>query len=156
RVMENNSSSLANVAHTMGEDIVSIEHPQAKPADANASKPITLASLPPGSRPYKAEAGDSVSRIASKMMGGNTKANRDALIAANPTLQQNANMVIAGRTYVIPPGTPSTPAATASGQTSQSQQSPAPATPATPATPAAQAPAPVAIASDKQPAAAPA
>src|SRR5439155_5884369 len=133
RVMENNSSSLANVAHTMGEDIVSIEHPQAKPADANASKPITLASLPPGSRPYKAEAGDSVSRIASKMMGGNTKANRDALIAANPTLQQNANMVIAGRTYVIPGGSAS-PAASSSAS--------AAAAPTAPLASAAQAPPP--------------
>jgi nucleoid-associated protein YgaU len=62
-------------------------------------------------------------------MGGNTKANRDALIAANPTLQQNANMVIAGRTYVIPPG---------SGSPTSSSNSTLPAQPA----PVAQAPAP--------------
>ena len=55
-------------------------------------------------------------------MGGNTKANRDALVAANPSLQQNANMVIVGRTYVIPGSGSATSAAP-----QQSAPAPAPA-----------------------------
>jgi len=52
---------------------------------------------------YVAEAGDSVSRIASRQMpGGNTSANRDALIKANPSLQAEGNPVYVGKTYVIP------------------------------------------------------
>src|SRR5439155_10954933 len=134
--------SLANVAHTMGEDVVPAgSKGEAKSAARAESKTATVAlALPPGSRQYKAEAGDSVSKMASKLMGGNTKANRDAIIAVNPTLQQNANMVIAGRTYVIRGG-----GAAPSQATSQQPAS------ASPAPAPAPVPAAVASASDRQP-----
>ena len=117
--------SLANVAHTMGEDVVPAgSKGEAKSAARAESKTATVAlALPP-----------------SKLMGGNTKANRDAIIAANPTLQQNANMVIAGRTYVIPGG-----GAAPSQATSQQPAS------ASPAPAPAPVPAAVASASDRQP-----
>src|SRR4029434_9772615 len=69
---------------------------------------------------YTAVPGDSLSKIAAKAMGSSSKANRDAIVAANPSLQQNANMVIAGKTYNIPAGGSSAPSA------------PAPSAPATP------------------------
>ncbi|MEO6434888.1 MAG: LysM peptidoglycan-binding domain-containing protein [Tepidisphaeraceae bacterium] len=95
------NGSLASVAQSMGEEVVTldgrkVELPQ-PPSRLTIAPP-----LPAGAKQYKAETGDSVSRIALKQMGGDTKANRAALIAANPSLQQNANMVILGRTYVIP------------------------------------------------------
>lgn len=51
---------------------------------------------------YVAESGDSINRIAGRMKGGNTKANREALIKANPTLQGDGAMVYVGKSYVIP------------------------------------------------------
>jgi len=47
---------------------------------------------------------------------------------ANPTLQQNPNLIVAGRTYVIPPGG-STPASAAPSQQPVAQQQPSQPTP---------------------------
>jgi LysM repeat protein len=51
---------------------------------------------------YKAAEGDTVSRMAAKFLGGNTRANRQAIIDANPSLQEDPNRVIVGHSYVIP------------------------------------------------------
>ncbi len=53
-------------------------------------------------RQYTAQPGDSVSRMASRLLGANTKANRDLIIRANPSLQGEGNIVVAGKSYVIP------------------------------------------------------
>jgi nucleoid-associated protein YgaU len=53
-------------------------------------------------RTYQAVAGDTLSGIAAKLPGGNTKANREALIALNPDLKANPNLIVAGRTYNLP------------------------------------------------------
>jgi len=53
-------------------------------------------------REYKAQPGDTLSRIAALLPGGNTRANRDAVIKLNPTLQKDPNKIIAGRAYVMP------------------------------------------------------
>jgi nucleoid-associated protein YgaU len=55
-----------------------------------------------GPKQHKAEDGDTVSRMAAKFMGSNTKANRQAIIDANPSLQEDPDRVIVGKTYVIP------------------------------------------------------
>jgi nucleoid-associated protein YgaU len=85
------------------------DHPPAPPTtDDRAST---------GGKQYTAEAGDSVSKMASKLMGGNTKTNREALIAANATLKQNPNNVIVGKVYTIPVGKPAAPAPTVADST---------------------------------------
>jgi nucleoid-associated protein YgaU len=95
--------SLDSVAKTMGEEVVTLDGQKLEAAPTPTKiAVIQQPPLPAGARQYKAEGGDSVSRMAAKLMGGDTKANRSAIIAANPALQQNANLVIAGRTYVIP------------------------------------------------------
>jgi nucleoid-associated protein YgaU len=53
-------------------------------------------------RQVKAEEGDTVSRMAGKYMGGNNKANREAIIKANPSMTPDGHLVIAGHTYTIP------------------------------------------------------
>jgi hypothetical protein len=125
--------SIASVAHSMGEDIISLEAPRSDTSaqqPPQTQKPTIVASMPAGSRQYKAEAGDSLSRMASRLMGGNTQANRDALIAANPTLQKNPDLVVSGRTYVIPGGSAPT-----QSQPSQQQPAPQPAKPQAPEQP---------------------
>jgi nucleoid-associated protein YgaU len=106
--------SLADVAAAAGETLIG---PDGQPLRAS---PHGLAPMPPiypghdqnpvrpqvpqvaSVKQYKAEAGDSLSRIASRQMGADTKANRDAIIKANPSLTENPDMIIAGRTYAIP------------------------------------------------------
>ncbi|HET6246132.1 MAG TPA: LysM peptidoglycan-binding domain-containing protein [Tepidisphaeraceae bacterium] len=56
-----------------------------------------------GAKAYVAIAGDTVSKLAGRFMGGNTKTNREAIMAINPSLKANPNNVIVGRTYMIPP-----------------------------------------------------
>jgi LysM repeat protein len=51
---------------------------------------------------YKAEDGDTVSRMAAKFMGENSRDNRQAIIDANPSLQEDPDRVIVGKSYVIP------------------------------------------------------
>jgi nucleoid-associated protein YgaU len=67
----------------------------------------------------KAEEGDTVSKLAGKYMGGNTKANREAFIKANPSVTPDGHLVFAGRTYIIPSATAAAPTAVAKGQPAQ-------------------------------------
>lgn len=92
-VTETPTSPLASAAWQHGEQIV--------PVDASDS-PAPVASAFSTEKRYTAQSGDTLSHIALRQMGANTKANRDALIRANPSLQSNPDVVIAGRTYVIP------------------------------------------------------
>jgi nucleoid-associated protein YgaU len=111
--------SIADVAAAMGETLVG---PDGQPLRAN---PQGLAPMPPvypvdprqlqqqqareaaataGVKQYKAEAGDSLSKIAARFLGADTKANREAIVKANPFMAENPEMIIAGRTYTIPGG----------------------------------------------------
>lgn len=56
----------------------------------------------PDTTDYVAKPGDTVIRMATKLLGANTKANRDALIRANPSLAAPPHRVVAGQTYKIP------------------------------------------------------
>ncbi len=53
-------------------------------------------------RQYVAQPGDSLSRMAGRFLGANTKANRDAIIRLNPSLQQNPDRIIVGESYLLP------------------------------------------------------
>jgi LysM repeat protein len=69
---------------------------------------------PIGSKEYTAEPGDTLFKIAAKTMGGSGKANRDALVRANPSLQAAPDKIIIGKTYIIP--TDSAPAVASNTQ----------------------------------------
>jgi LysM repeat protein len=115
------NSTLARIAHGMGEEIVPAGESgnttgSKAPNESNGAQ--TAVAIPPGAKQYKAEPGDSLGKIASRTLGSAGKAACDAIIALNPSLQKNPNLVVAGRTYVIPPnanapaaGNSSTPAA---------------------------------------------
>jgi nucleoid-associated protein YgaU len=64
-----------------------------------------------GARQYVAIPGDTVSKLAGRFLGINTKTNREAILAINPSLKQNPNNVIVGHTYMIPPKAGAAPAA---------------------------------------------
>jgi LysM repeat protein len=80
-------TELTKVAQAHGEQLVSAD--DNKPAAGSAQA-------------YVAQPGDSLSRIAARFLGSGSKANRDLIIKANPSLQANENMIIAGKTYQIP------------------------------------------------------
>jgi LysM repeat protein len=101
------ADSIASTAKQVGEELVDADgQPIAGSPDttgtAGASavepaKPITLVS-----RSYKAQPGDTLSRIAQKLMGSGNKANRAAIVALNASLKSDPNKIIVGHTYAIP------------------------------------------------------
>ncbi len=56
----------------------------------------------PQAREVVAEENDTVSKFATKYMGVNNKANREAIIKANPQVGPDGSKVFAGKTYLIP------------------------------------------------------
>jgi hypothetical protein len=81
---------------------------------------------------YTARAGDTVSDLAVALRGSDSKANRDAVIAADPTLQSNPDLVLTGKSYSVVPAQPATAAPTAapSGAAKGQEAAQAPAAPA--------------------------
>jgi nucleoid-associated protein YgaU len=123
------ASPIESVARQHGEEVVALT------PDGRASRPSGGATgrTANGLAEYKAEAGDTLSKLAAKFLGANTKANRDLIIAANPSLKDNPDKIIVGRTYMIP-----TSAAAASAvATNTTPPAPAPTTPMNNAQPAA-------------------
>jgi nucleoid-associated protein YgaU len=55
-----------------------------------------------GAKSYEAQPGDSLSKIALKFYGSNSKALRDAIVLANPSLKGNPDMILVGHAYTIP------------------------------------------------------
>jgi nucleoid-associated protein YgaU len=109
-------NALARVAQQNGEQLVSI--------NSNGQQITTN-----GARSYVAQSGDTVSKMASKFFGANTKSNREAIIHANASLQQDANKVIVGKTYRIPSSS-STSVAAAAAPPAKETIAAAPASPA--------------------------
>jgi len=112
---------LANAAQLRNEPLV----PVGPGGDAGGS--------PAASRKYTAEGGDTLSHMAARFMGSNSKANRDAIIKVNPSLQQDPDKIIVGRSYLIP-----VVSAQAGATVAESPAAPAP-VPAAPAVESAQA-----------------
>lgn len=55
-----------------------------------------------GVREYRAEPGDTISQIARRELGADTRVNRDAIFRLNPSLRNNPQLLRAGQTYMIP------------------------------------------------------
>jgi Tfp pilus assembly protein FimV len=111
--------ALDNAARQRGEELVPVNPDGSPITPSPLPGPVAQTPANPveSGRQYTAQPGDSVSKMAARLMGANTKANRAAIIAANASLQQDADRVIAGETYVIPTassvaaGKPAAPAA---------------------------------------------
>lgn len=111
--------SLQDAAQQNGETIVN--------TDGGNTATATVDTKP---RKYTAVSGDTLSKMASRFLGGNTKTNRDAIVRANPSLHADPNRIIVGHVYVIPATpapAPATPPASVASNT--------PSTPAAPSAP---------------------
>lgn len=86
---------------------------------ASAAKPSAVGRGGPELK-YTARAGDTVSGLASELLGGDTRANRAGIVAGNTSLQQDPDHLVAGQSYTIvarnglaaDPGTPAAKAPT--------------------------------------------
>lgn len=90
--------SLNEVASQNGEPLV----PAQMDGRSDASAAPAPSAAPAGPKQYRAQDGDTVSRMAARFLGGNTPANRQAIINANPSLRDDPDMVVVGKVYVIP------------------------------------------------------
>lgn len=72
-------------------------------SDATSEKPAVAAAIadPAPKLRYTARIGDTVGALAAHLLGGDTRANRDAIIAENASLQQDPDHLVAGQTYTI-------------------------------------------------------
>jgi len=100
---------------------------RAAQVQGQALVPVESALSNPTARTYTAQPGDSVSRMAARLLGANTSRNRQAIIAANSSLKSDPNKVIVGHDYIIPG------AMVASSSPSQAEQASAEASASTPA-----------------------
>ena len=111
--------ALRDAAKQHGEELVALGGSAQNGQGGNSAHPA-------GMKQYVAVDGDTLSKIAGRFFGSNTKANRDAIVAANPSLKQDPNKVLVGHTYNIPTAATGVPAS--AGMTAQ-LPAPAPAQP---------------------------
>ena len=93
-------SPLKQVAERIGEEIVELTGQQ--PTPPTQQNPTNTGPTLAGGKAYKAQEGDTLSKLAGRFMGGNTKTNRDAIVKANPSLTKNPDIIVVGKTYIIP------------------------------------------------------
>jgi hypothetical protein len=89
--------------------------PAPAPTQVSVTPPIPAEVSPPaksaplvhvatdGNVNYTARGGDTVSELATALTGSDSKANRDAVIASNSSLQTNPDRVLDGKTYSLQP-----------------------------------------------------
>ena len=96
---------LNQLAQQHGEELVPFgSHPGNSEGGNNSrpNKPGNTLALARTTQSYQAGSGDSLGKIASKFYGSSAKPLRDAIVAANPSLKQNPDRILAGQTYTIP------------------------------------------------------
>ncbi|MDB5304873.1 MAG: hypothetical protein JWM97_2422 [Phycisphaerales bacterium] len=75
--------------------------PAIKPTSADKANDRAAATARGPKLQYTAQRGDTVSGLAAGLLGGDTKANREGIIAGNASLQQDPDHLIAGQNYTI-------------------------------------------------------
>ena len=98
--------SLNQLAQQHGEELVPLGTRPGNTDTGNTprpTKPNNTLVLAKTVQNYQAGTGDSLGKIASKFYGSSAKPLRDAIVAANPSLKQNPDRILAGQTYAIPP-----------------------------------------------------
>ncbi len=97
----NVAQRIQQIAQQHGEEIIPANDPPV--AVNNTPVQVDPPAVKPAVRTYEAQPGDSLGAIALKAYGSSCRANREAIVAANPALAANRDLIVAGRTYTIPP-----------------------------------------------------
>lgn len=97
------AGALVDAAKALGEELVPLtasydRKPVATETPVDPRTPMTSSPA----REYIAQPGDTLNKLAGRFLGGNTPANRAAIIALNPQLQKQPDKVIVGQKYLIP------------------------------------------------------
>jgi phage tail protein X len=120
--------ALNNAAQQNGESLVQANPDGSTQQQDNgpAGQAPTQQSPAPVSEPkkYRAQDGDTVSRMAAHFLGSNTRENRQAIIDANPSLKDDPDRVIVGKMYVIPAAGGSNSSPSAGSDSNGSDSSP--------------------------------
>jgi hypothetical protein len=74
----------------------------AKPSSAEPDADQIVADAAPRMLRYTAREGDTVTTLATQLLGSDTQEARDAIIKNNPSLKRNPDHLVAGQTYWIP------------------------------------------------------
>ena len=121
------NSTLEQVANSMNEPLVPVgQTNNATQQQTNAQQPANAAVV--AGKQYKAQAGDSLSKMAARFYGTSNKSTQQILLDANPALKQNPNMIVVGKTYIVPPApAPAPGGAAASAGAAATSVAPAPA-----------------------------
>ena len=93
------TTDLQREAMKSNEQIVS---PNGSPVGISPGPSVKTVVIATVGKQVKAEEGDTVSKLASRYMGANSRANREAIIKANPSMTPDGHLVFSGRTYTIP------------------------------------------------------
>ncbi|HEV7300029.1 MAG TPA: LysM peptidoglycan-binding domain-containing protein [Tepidisphaeraceae bacterium] len=102
---------LTQLAQKLPGDLELVTPPAALVTESVAPQTLTVVVPPaptPGVIEYTVKEGDSLGRIASRLMGSSKKANQDAIMAANPSMKGDPDRIIVGRVYLIPTGATAT------------------------------------------------
>lgn len=110
-IIAENPSLQQNPDHLVAGRSYTITAPNGLAVDPNAPQPTVPTSQPDSddvlrmgmarTLRYTAQPGDTVSKLATVLIGSDTSANRDLIIKSNPSLMQDSHQLIAGRTYWI-------------------------------------------------------
>jgi hypothetical protein len=109
-VIANSASLQANPDHVLAGETYSVavsapavedDAASAEQASDNEATPETAGATAGPNLEYTAQRGDTVRGLASHLLGGDTKANREGIIAENPSLQQDPDHLVAGQSYTI-------------------------------------------------------
>jgi nucleoid-associated protein YgaU len=95
------TDKIRQLAQQHGEEIVPAGNNSAISNNTAPDQPQAIETKT-AARTYTAEPGDSLGAIATKVYGSGCRANREAIVAANPSLAANRDLVIVGKTYIIP------------------------------------------------------
>jgi LysM repeat protein len=90
------SSQLEQIANSLNEPLVPV-------GQGNTTQNNTQ-QLAAGGKQYKAQAGDSLSKIAARFYGTSNRQTMQLILDANPSLKQNPNLIVVGKNYVVPTG----------------------------------------------------
>jgi LysM repeat protein len=91
------STQLEQIANSLNEPLVPV-------GQTNNSTQNNTQQLAAGAKQYKAQAGDSLSKMAARFYGTSNKQTMQLILDANPSLKGNPNLIVVGKTYVVPAG----------------------------------------------------
>lgn len=111
-IIDDNASLQQNPDHMVAGKSYRIDVPNGLSADPTATQAKVPTKQPDADEAvrlssgralrYTATSGDTVSKLALKLLGSDTAANRDLIIQSNPSLKANPDQLTAGQMYWIP------------------------------------------------------